>query len=122
MINTSTDIKDMANTMLEDKPTWLRHITAHEMEQLLKSPLETYLIDVQSQTIFSDIVFKLQRMGLGEFTSEQEIFNLIVQYESNYGLTLHKAIETFNEMVRRYYAGLLLQKEDSNKSIIELTN
>lgn len=107
IMNTFTDIKDLVDDMFEEHPTCLRHITSHDVEVLLKSPLESYIIDIDSPTILSDIVFKLQRMGLGEFTSEKEIYELIVMYEKNYQLSLDYVIELFNEMVRRYYQGVL---------------
>lgn len=111
MINRYEEIEHIVDSLVENHPIDCVHITLREIEQLLRYPVESYTINLHSPTVLSDIVFNFQRMGLGEFSCEKEIFDLIVIYESLYNLNLDKVIETFNEIIRRYYARLSKERE-----------
>lgn len=112
MIDSNQHLQDVINFKLLTTDEKLNDISATEIEHLLEFPMEYYLIDIDSPTVISDIVIKIQRISLSEFESEVKILNIITNYEINYDLTLRDFIQVLNPLIKKYYNLLLEEKEN----------
>lgn len=56
MINRCEEIEHIVDSLVENHPIDYVHITLHEIEQLLRYPVESYTINLHSPTVLSDIV------------------------------------------------------------------
>lgn len=112
MIDSNQHLQDVIAFKLLTTDDSLTEINPSEIEHLLEFPMEYYLIDIDSPTVITDIVIKMQRMSLYEFESEVKILNLITNYETNYDLTLRDFIQVLNPLIKKYYNLLLEEKEN----------
>lgn len=112
MIDSNQNIQDTIEFKLMTTKNKLNKITPTEIDCLLENPLEYYLIDIDSPTVISDIVLKIQRISLNEFKSEVKILNIITNYEADYNLTLRGFIQVLNPLIKKYYNLLLEEKEN----------
>lgn len=120
MIDLNQNLQDTIEFKLITTKDKLNDISPSEVDCLLEFPMEHYVIDIDSSTVISDIILKIQRISLNEFESEVKILNLITNYEADYNLTLRGFIQVLNQLIKKYYKLLLEEKErlvsESSKS------